>query len=283
MPEAAPAKAADRQTLHVVGRDDDAEVCALLSAACGARGLRFQRVAPGPHGDQPTLARPPRAGDALLMVGTDLACQELAAALWRPGIASLQGHGDAPRQVGAAALAEAGVRMPRQFDPAPRDTAALLESARRLGAYPVLLRLPGREGGRGVMRVDSAPSLVSVRGALPDDVRLVEYVPHPVAWRIVVVGTEAVVSEAWRVAEDDFRSNVGGTLEPGRTPPAEVARMALAAAGLLGLRFAGVDVMEAADGGCCVAEVNSPCWFVDSQRRSGVDIAGLIVDALLPR
>lgn len=267
-------------TLYGVATEAAAPACALLQAACEQRGVTWQPVRPeatlGP-GMPPT----PRPGDLLVLAGADEASVAAAEQLWRPGMRSLQGFGQPAPVVGAAALQDAGVRMPLRIAPAPHGRDALAAAARQLGAWPVLLRLPGGEGGRGVMRLDSLPSLVSVRDALPDDVALVEYVAHEVAWRVVIVGDEVVAAEAWRAADGEFRSNVGGHLECGRARPAEVDRMALAAARLLGLQFAGVDVMEAADGRVCVAEVNSPCYFVDTQRRSGVDIAGRIVDRLL--
>lgn len=264
--------------LYCLAEDTTTVTFELLQSACGQRGVAWQPVSTGADlGSVPT----PVPGDLLLVTGGDAASEDLARRLWRPGVASLQGLERTAVVVNGAALQAAGVRMPRRVSPAPRDAASLAAAARSLGTWPVLLRLPGGEGGRGVMRLDSLPSLASVRDVLGDDVDLVEYVPHALAWRVVIVGAEVVVGEAWQPADGDFRSNVGGRLVTDLPRPPEVDRMARAATALLGLGFAGVDVMQADDGSVCVAEVNSPCFFVDAQARSGVDIAGLIVEELL--
>lgn len=265
-------------TLYCLAEDTATVTFDLLQSACAQRGVGWQPVSVG--ADESALP-PPVAGDLLLMAGSDAASEDLARRLWRPGVASLQALDRPAAVVNGAALQAAGVRMPRRVSPAPRDAASLAAAALSLAAWPVLLRLRGGEGGRGVMRLDSLPSLASVRDVLGDDVDLVEYVSHALAWRVVIVGTEVVLGEAWQPADGDFRSNVGGRLVTGLPRPPEVDRMARAATALLELGFAGVDVMQADDGSVCVAEVNSPCFFADAQARSGVDVAGLIVEQLL--
>ena len=267
-----------RPTLFCLTGDAEPETLALLQAACDRLGVTWQPLAAGPDAEALLTSA---AHGLVLVAGTDPAGEDLVNRLWHPGLVSLQGLGQAAGSVDGDALQAAGVRLPLRVSPAPRDADTLAAAAHQLAAWPVLLRLPDGEGGHGVMRVDSLPSLVSVRHALPDEVDLVEYVPHTVAWRVVIVGNAVVAAEAWRPAAHDFRSNVGGQLASGLPRPPEVDRMALAAARLLGLQFAGVDVMQGDDGAVCVAEVNSPCYFAGTQQRSSVDIAGLIVQRLL--
>jgi len=82
-----------------------------------------------------------------------------------------------------------------------------------------------------------------------------------------------------RVAKgDEFRSNVhrGGTVEAVELEP-EFQRVAVQAAQIMGLRVAGVDMLEGADGPV-VIEVNSSPGFEGIERATELDIAGAIVD-----
>jgi len=265
-----------RRQLWCITRPQLEDTNTLLRAACAEREIAWRAVAP----DDAVAALRPRIGDLLYVAAAEAAADALAAQLWRAGMVSLQGHGRAPRQPAAEELDAAGLRMPRSVCPAPLDAPAMLVAATALGGFPLLLRLPGGEGGRGVMRVDSPASLVSVREVLPDNATMVEYVPHEIAWRVYVVCSEAVLAEAWRVAPHDFRSNVDGTLEPQAPRSSAVEAAAVSACRLLDIGFAGVDVMVDPQGRPWVAELNTPCWFAGAQARTGVDIAGRLLDGL---
>jgi len=78
----------------------------------------------------------------------------------------------------------------------------------------------------------------------------------------------------------EFRSNLhrGGTTKNIRLP-AEYRRTAIAAARVLGLRVAGVDLIESAEGPM-VMEVNSSPGLEGIQKTTGVDVAATIIEQL---
>ena len=76
----------------------------------------------------------------------------------------------------------------------------------------------------------------------------------------------------------EFRSNLhhGGTAKKFRLP-VEYRKTALAASRVLGLRVAGVDMIES-NAGPMVMEVNSSPGLEGIQKTTGVDVAAAIID-----
>lgn len=76
----------------------------------------------------------------------------------------------------------------------------------------------------------------------------------------------------------EFRSNLhrGGTAKKFRLSP-EYRKTALAAARVLGLTVAGVDMIESKDGPM-VMEVNSSPGLEGVQKSTGVDVAAAIIE-----
>ncbi len=96
--------------------------------------------------------------------------------------------------------------------------------------------------------------------------------------RALVVG-DRVVAAMRRVAQgDEFRSNVhrGGSVEPVALDE-EYERTAVRAAQIMGLRVAGVDMLEGHDGPL-VMEVNSSPGLEGIETATQLDIAGAIID-----
>ncbi|MEV7025609.1 alpha-L-glutamate ligase, partial [Kitasatospora sp. NPDC093558] len=78
----------------------------------------------------------------------------------------------------------------------------------------------------------------------------------------------------------DWRNNVarGATVEP-HAPDEELHALCVRAAAAVGATIAGVDLVELADGGHTVIEVNSRVEFQGFERATGVDVAARIVEA----
>lgn len=96
--------------------------------------------------------------------------------------------------------------------------------------------------------------------------------------RAFVVG-DRVVAAMRRVAQgQEFRSNVhrGGIAEPVELPE-EYAETAVRAAQIMGLRVAGVDILESKSGPQ-IMELNSSPGLEGIEKCTGLDIAGVIVD-----
>jgi ribosomal protein S6--L-glutamate ligase len=76
----------------------------------------------------------------------------------------------------------------------------------------------------------------------------------------------------------EFRSNIhrGGTARKLRLP-ADYRKTALAAARVLGLRVAGVDMIESKEGPM-IMEVNSSPGLEGIQKTTGVDVAAAVIE-----
>ena len=86
-----------------------------------------------------------------------------------------------------------------------------------------------------------------------------------------------------RRSETDFRANIGsgGHARP-YTPSEEEAALAVRCCRLLGLDFAGVDLLHGPDGPL-VCEVNSNAFMAAVTACTGVDVAGRIVEHVFAR
>lgn len=91
--------------------------------------------------------------------------------------------------------------------------------------------------------------------------------------RINVVGGRVVASMLRRSTDGDFRSNLtlGGTMK-NYTPTEEEAALAIRATELLGLEFAGVDILFGKEGPI-LCEVNSNAHFKTTLECTGVNMA----------
>lgn len=91
--------------------------------------------------------------------------------------------------------------------------------------------------------------------------------------RINVVGGEAKAA-MMRVNENDFRANItnGGVAMP-YTPTSAQIEMALEACALLGVEFAGVDILFGKGGEPILCEVNSNAHFKSIYECTGVNLA----------
>lgn len=98
--------------------------------------------------------------------------------------------------------------------------------------------------------------------------------------RLYVAG-EKVIAGMMRSNARDFRANIanGGQSEA-YTPSADEAELAVSAVKLLGLDFAGVDILQSS-GGPLICEVNSNAHFHGMESCTGVDVAGAIMDCIM--
>ena len=98
---------------------------------------------------------------------------------------------------------------------------------------------------------------------------------------IVVVGDRVVACMRRRARGREFRSNfhLNGTVEPVELDPA-FEEVACRAARVLGLRVAGVDLLESVHGPL-VLEVNSSPGLEGIEKASGVNVAGEIIDFVI--
>ncbi len=163
-----------------------------------------------------------------------------------------------------------------------QDRESVPSAIERLGGAPVVIKvLEGTQGG-GVILAESvkmAQSIIDTLHRARQHVLIQRFVAESRGRdvRAFVVGGR-VVAAMRRVARGaEFRSNVhlGGRTEPVTLEPA-YERSAIHAAQILGLRVAGVDMLESNDGPL-VMEVNSSPGLQGIEAATGVDVAGEIV------
>ncbi len=102
-------------------------------------------------------------------------------------------------------------------------------------------------------------------------------------YRIFTIDSKPV---AWmqRKNDHDFRSNIAlGGIGYNKKPPQSYLDMAEKASKILGLTYAGVDVLIDEDGEPTLAEVNSNAFFTEIEKISGVNISKLFVDSVLSK
>lgn len=261
-----------------VAREDTEATNELLESACAGRNIPFVFVDPDTFrydGDMPG------PGDLLYKVATDLVSGRIESFLLRPGVASFYRTPHLECFSQSVVMAAAGVPMPRTVHGLTRDRETLADHVAYLGGFPVVAKVPGGEGGAGVIRADSMPSLFSLADYLPSSAILMEYFEHAVAYRLVVVGDAVVATEARYPGPGEFRTNTWNSGTLGKIdPPGEARDIALLAADALGLEFGGADVLENEAGRMVLTEFNMPCYFADQQNDHGIDIAGAMVDFL---
>lgn len=162
------------------------------------------------------------------------------------------------------------------------DESQLESAAEAVGGFPLVLKWTRGTRGVGTALVESAQALRGqwqLSAVLEQNAFLERY--HPEAGgrdrRVLVLGGEVIACYERRAPEDDFRSNLhrGGSGVPHEPTDGE-RESALAAAGTLGLDFAGVDLLPT-DDGPQVLEVNSVPGFRGAEEVTGVDVAGAVI------
>ena len=159
----------------------------------------------------------------------------------------------------------------------------ILPAIERVGGAPVIIKLLEGTQGVGVILADStkvAEAIVETLHSANQNVLIQKFVSESAGKdvRAFVVGDQ-VVAAMRRVAKaGEFRSNVhrGGSAEPVELDEHQ-RRVAVSAAQILGLRVAGVDMLESQEGPQ-IMEVNSSPGLEGIEGATKLDIAGAIID-----
>ena len=163
------------------------------------------------------------------------------------------------------------------------DRDDVLPAIQRVGGAPVIIKLLEGTQGVGVILADSvkvAQAIIETLHSARQNVLIQKFVAESKGRdiRAFVVG-DRVVGAMRRVAQgDEFRSNVhrGGRVERVELDGA-YQETAVRAAQIMGLRIAGVDMLEGVDGPA-IMEVNSSPGLEGIEAATKQDIAGEIID-----
>jgi ribosomal protein S6--L-glutamate ligase len=172
---------------------------------------------------------------------------------------------------------------PTEFVRAKSD---VLPAIQRAGGAPVIIKLLEGTQGVGVILADSikiAEAIVETLQSTRQNVLIQRFVAESKGrdLRAIVIGDQVVAAMRRTAQGQEFRSNVH---RGGRTDAIELdpvyERTAVRAAQIIGLRVAGVDMLESADGPQ-IMEVNSSPGLEGIEKATGIDVAGAIVDYVL--
>ncbi len=166
-----------------------------------------------------------------------------------------------------------------------RDKKDVLPAIERVGGAPIVIKLIEGTQGIGVLLAESvkqAESIIELLQSQKQNVLIQKFVAESRGKdiRAFVVG-DRVVAAMRRVAQgQEFRSNVhrGGKAEAVELDE-QYRETAVRCAQILGLRVAGVDMLEGKDGPQ-VMEVNSSPGLEGIETSTELDVAGAVVDYL---
>jgi len=164
----------------------------------------------------------------------------------------------------------------------PKD---VLNAVDWVGGAPVVIKVLEGTQGIGVILADSpkvAQAIIETLQSAKQNVLIQGFVEESRGTdiRAFVVGNRVVAAMRRRAQGDEFRSNVhrGGLVESVTLEP-DYERTAIHAAQVMGLRVAGVDMLESSSGPK-IMEVNSSPGLEGIERATGVDVAGAIVELI---
>lgn len=159
----------------------------------------------------------------------------------------------------------------------------VLPAIERVGGAPVIIKLLEGTQGVGVILADTvkiAQAIIETLQSTRQNVLIQKFVKESKGRdiRALVVGDRVVAAMRRTAKGDEFRSNVhrGGSAQVVKLD-ADYEATAVRAAQILGLRVAGVDMLEGEDGPQ-IMEVNSSPGLQGIETASGVDVAGAIIE-----
>jgi ribosomal protein S6--L-glutamate ligase len=222
----------------------------------------------------------PRIGNSITYYGTAVVRQFEQMDVYTPNTANgIANSRDKLRAM--QILSRHGIDMPATTF--VRNRADVIPAIERVGGAPVVIKLLEGTQGIGVILAPSikvAEAIIETLQSTRQNVLIQRFVTESRGRdvRALVVGDRVVAAMRRTAKGDEFRSNVhrGGSVEKVDVDP-EFERTAVRAAHIMGLRVAGVDMLEGEDGPL-VMEVNSSPGLEGIETATKLDIAGAIVD-----
>ncbi len=180
-------------------------------------------------------------------------------------------------------LSRKGIGLPiTGFANKPGDSRDLIKM---VGGAPLVIKLLEGTQGIGVVLAETnkaAESVIEAFMGVRANILVQEFIEEAGGSdiRCLVVGGKVVAAMRRQAPEGEFRSNLhrGGSASLVKITPTERAT-AVAAAKILGLSVAGVDLLRS-ERGPLVMEVNSSPGLEGIETASGKDVAGIIIENL---
>lgn len=255
--------------------------------------LRFAIDLSGPDPDLQYRGKPlsdydaiiPRIGASITYFGTAVVRQFEQMDVYTPNTAN--GISNARDKLRATQiLSRHNIAMPpTEF---VRNRADVRPAIERVGGAPVVIKLLEGTQGIGVILAPEAKvaeAIIETLHSTRQNVLIQRFVSESRGRdvRALVVGDRVVAAMRRTATGDEFRSNVhrGGNVQP-IDLPAEYEEAAVRSAQIMGLKVAGVDMLESNEGPL-VMEVNSSPGLEGIERATQLDVAGAIIDHIADR
>ena len=222
----------------------------------------------------------PRIGNSITYFGTAVVRQFEQMDVYTPNTAN--GIANARDKLRATQiLSRHNIAMPATTF--VRNRADVRPAIERVGGAPVVIKLLEGTQGIGVIlapEVKIAEAIIETLHSTKQNVLIQRFISESRGRdiRALVVGDRVVAAMRRTASGDEFRSNVhrGGTVEAVQLS-ADFEQAAVRSAQIMGLRVAGVDMLEGPDGPL-VMEVNSSPGLEGIETATQLDVAGAIVD-----
>lgn len=173
-------------------------------------------------------------------------------------------------------LEKQDIQVPKTVFCLNKNRSQLMNSVKKLGGFPIILKALGGTHGMGVIKIDSFSALLGMADFLLSQKKLFvlkQYLPVKTSARFIVLGYKVIASLEYVATDHDFRTNSAKNLKvKSKRYSKALEDLAVCATRAMGWEFGGVDILIH-KGKPYVTEVNFPCNFVRAQKALKKDIA----------
>ncbi len=257
--------------LHIPGMEE--ERLEQLRGACQKLKIPFKALDPSSFDfSKPS---PVKEGDIVYRLSRGKLLRFFEDYIVRPGCVTFYAN-DLFHKPDPFLLEKQDIPVPKTIFCLNKDKNQLMNSAKKLGGFPIILKALGGTRGMGVMKIDSLSALVGIADFLLGQGKLFvlkQYLPVKTSARFIVLGYKVIASLEYVAADHDFRTNSAKNL---KVKPRKYSKaledLAVCATRAMGWEFGGVDILIHG-GKPYVTEVNFPCNFVRAQKVTKKDVA----------
>ncbi len=227
----------------------------------------------------------PRIGSSITAYGTAVVRQfEMTGAFCLNSATAISNSRD--KLLAHQLMAMSRLPMPvTAFASSPHDTDDLIEM---VGGPPLIVKLLYSSQGKGVVLAENKKSAQSVIDAFRNaeaNFLVQQFVADAAGQdiRCIVLDGKVIASMRRQAPSDDFRANLhkGGSAHEVKIT-SEERKLAVKASRIMGLKFAGVDILRS-EKGPLLLEVNSSPGLEGIEKTTRVDIAGHLMDFIESR
>ena len=172
---------------------------------------------------------------------------------------------------------KANIPAPKTIYHLTDDRALLKKYIDYLGGFPLVIKVAGGTRGIGTIKIETWQNLISTVDYLAttnNSFILRQFIQARSGCRLIVLGNEVIAGADFAMNENDFRNAVvlSEVKYYAREYPETLKRLAVKAAHIANVEWAGVDFLEDENGNYLLLEINFPTGFSGLIDVCGVDI-----------